>query len=318
MHCLTIFHALLNEWILGPGTGGINVQQPLIGEAHRTDVRNGAVTVLMVCSFLFLNFVTPWAFDHRGTQAVLFALLGVCIGQLNLIATWAALAPGNIALRLPWSLLLAVFMWYALVAGNRIMAGGFGHEEATLLGLILLFGMLVALIPLWIARHLFGWRLVSWIGARAEDSDSRSGTQFNLRHLLLGMFLLSLAMAPARLVLPEGSGFPTRLDKELCVLLPGVAFCNLVVTVPCIWGAFLPRRTILIVALGWILYGGVLTLVEYGFFTMLLGPAGGSDTILLIYLTNLAQCATVFGTLLVFRACGFRLLRTRLVRRHAE
>jgi hypothetical protein len=113
---------------------------------------------VIVCVFLVLDYVTPPLID-LGVEWLTAVLVGVCIGQLNLIATWAALAPGNFVVRLPWAFVLGVFMWYAFVLGNRAM----GYDrlgEAVLLGVILLGGLMVAQIPLWIARTAFRWRLL--------------------------------------------------------------------------------------------------------------------------------------------------------------
>ncbi len=281
------------------------------------EIRDGIITAMVVGAFLFLDLLTPSAFESH-SEWLLVIMLGICIGQLNLIATWAALAPGNVVVRLPWSLLLAVFMWYALVVGNRIESSYYGLGEAVQLGLILLFGVLVAIVPLWIAGRVFGWRLISWIGQESQEVDTAGSKQFHLWHLLLGMFLLSLVMAPARLVLPEGENFTLRLDDELYVLLAGVALYNLVVTVPCIWGAFLPPSTLPGLIIGWFFYNALLTAFEYGFFVMFLGGPGDNEVPFYMYLMNIVQCATVFGTLLIFRACGFRLLRMSPRKKHGS
>lgn len=266
------------------------------------------VTAIIVCAFLFVDLLSPWTFDSH-SEVLMVITLGICIGQLNLIATWAALAPGNVVVRLPWSLLMAVFMWYALVAGNRFTSRYYGLGEAVELGLILLFGVLVALVPLWIAGRVFRWRLASWVGQAREEIDRADSTQFHLWHLMLGMFLLSLVMAPARLVLPPGENFRLDLDDELYVLLAGVAFYNLVVTIPCIWGAFLPLKLLPGLILGWFVYNAILTGLEYGFFVLFLGSPGDDEIPFLMYLMNIVQCGTVFGTLLVFRSSGCRLKR---------
>jgi hypothetical protein len=200
-------------------------------------------------------------------------MLGICIGQLNLIATWAALAPGNILVRLPWSLLLTVWMWQALVVGNRISFSGFPRAEAILLGMVLLFGLFVAMAPLAIAARFFRWRLLGWRREVASDGRAAVKVQFNLRHLLLSMFLLSLAMAMVRWGLPEGRGWEIPTDRYLYVHLLGVAFCNVVVTIPCIWGAFASLRRLPLLAAGWFAYCALLTGAEIAFFVFFLGQS---------------------------------------------
>ena len=264
---------------------------------------------ILICVFFVVDFITPQVFESHNDWLTAVAI-GICIGQINLIATWAALAPGNFALRLPWSMLLGVFMWYGLVLGNRVADDHFSLETAVILGIILLGGVVVAQIPLWIARRVFRWRLVS---SAAQASEVAGGpVQFYLWHLLVGMFFVSVALAPARIVLPPGDLGRIPFEGELFLGLLVVMICNLVITIPCIWGAFLKSRSVIRLAFGWPFYCAVLTVVEIGVFSILFGSPGGSELfeIMGLYgLLNLLQCATVFGTLLIFRAVGFQLIR---------
>jgi hypothetical protein len=102
------------------------------------------------------------------------------------------------------------------------------------------------------------------------------------------------------------------LDRELRVLFPAVVICNLVVTMPCIWGAMRRASKLMPLGVGWLLYCGVLTAIEFGALCAMLGPPGPSvaRVALLFYIFNVSQCATVFGTLLLLRAMGFQLVRT--------
>jgi hypothetical protein len=265
------------------------------------------VLAVIVCGFLVVNLVTPFSFNG-GPEWPLAIALGICIGQINLTATWAALAPGNIVVRLPWALLLNVLMWYALVLGNRWESPYFSLAEAVQLGVILLGALIVAQIPLWVAGRVFRWRLASWAG---ESSDAGGeGFTFHIWHAMAGMLFLSVALAPARLVLPQGDFDDFYLEGELLILLPVVAVCNLVITVPCIWGAFLKAEILVPLAFGWLVYCAFLTLIEFGVLcAMLSPPPDAAEVLLLMYVVNVSQCATVFGTLLVCRLLGFRLVR---------
>jgi hypothetical protein len=274
-------------------------------------VRNLLVTGAVICALLGANVLTAPAFD-LGSGWPVAIMLGVCIGQLTLIATWAALGSGNVMVRLPWSLLLTASMWLALVVGLRIeWHSYFDRSSAFGLGLLILFGLFVAMTPLVIAAHFFGWRLLGWKQQDATDTRPVSEVQFHLKHLLLSMFLLSLAMAMVRWGLPEGRPWSSELDGESIVFLTTLAFCNLFVTTPCIWGAFASARRIPLLAVGWFAYCAVLTAVEIGVFTFFWKPLREVwlDIFFLFYLMNLMQCLTVFGVLLIFRAIGFRLVR---------
>jgi hypothetical protein len=196
--------------------------------------------------------------------------------------------------------------------GNRLRSFGFPRAEAILLGVVLLFGLFVAMAPLAIAARFFRWRLLGWEQNDASDDRAAAKVQFHLRHLLLSMFLLSMAMAMVRWILPEGRGWEIATDGELYVLLPVVAFCNVVVTIPCIWGAFASPRWLPLLAAGWFAYCALLTGAEIGFFVLFLGAPSSNellDIFFLFYLMNLMQCLTVFGILVIFRGLGFRLVR---------
>ena len=67
-----------------------------------------AVTAAVIAAFLLIDFAVP-QFDSPRNNWPLAVGLGICMGQLNLITTWAVFARGNIVVRLPWSLLLGVF-----------------------------------------------------------------------------------------------------------------------------------------------------------------------------------------------------------------
>jgi len=234
--------------------------RPATGTEYRLwtpTTRLALLTGPVIAAFLVVDCVASWEFCHpQDWWCLAGVLVGTCIGQVNLIAAWAVLAPGNIVVRIPWTLLLGMLMWYALTLGNR--AGGYNSpEDVVVLGTILLVGVTVTQVPLWIAKKVFRWRL------HREGIDvapsPREERQFNLKHLLIGTFLLALALAPLQEVLPPGSMAHFRPGGELFAVVGAVLLCNLLVTVPCIWGAFASRRALLPLVVGWVCYCGVLT-----------------------------------------------------------
>jgi hypothetical protein len=269
---------------------------------------------ILIGGFVGVDFAVPRFFPGHGPDMLGAVLLGCCIGQINLIAVWAALASGNFVVRLPWSALLITTMWYALVLGNRTWGRSrsfFSLDDAMLVGVFLLAGIVVAQIPLWIARQGFHWQLIS---RDAPPSPSGRGRlQFNLQHMFLGTTLLSIALAPIRTILPRDAQHADHLGREMLLLFAAAAICNFLVTMPCIWGAMRPvSKPIYLGIVGWLLYCGTLTAVEYGSLVALLGAPYGAQAGLglFFYLINVSQCATVFGTLLLLRALGFQLVRT--------
>jgi len=263
----------------------------------------------LILVFLGVDFALPFLLDSRW-EWIGTVLLGVCIAQLNLIAAWAALGPGNVVLRLPWSLLLVVLMWYALMLGNHAADRGTELRGAVLLGVNLFVGFAAAQIPLWIAAWAFRWRLIRKTAEPGPMPSDRF--QFRILHLLAATTFLAVALAPARVVLPQGSLKDFHWQGVLWVILAGAVLGNLLVTVPCIWGAFLRKSLLAPVAIGWLVYCAVLTAAEYQLLS-LLGPFPDRAP-MMMYGMNLAQCATVFGTLLILRAAGFRLRRQSKLR----
>jgi hypothetical protein len=53
------------------------------------------VSAVVIGAFLVVDFITPYAIE-MGSVALTFVLVGICIGEANLIAAWAVLAPGNL------------------------------------------------------------------------------------------------------------------------------------------------------------------------------------------------------------------------------
>ena len=205
-------------------------------------------------------------------------------------------------------------MWYSVILGYRLrhlLASRFRSDldmgDSIVLGTVLVVGILAAQVPLWIAGQVFHWKLVA-----GEQAESEEKQQFNLRHLLLGMFLLSVVLGAGRLLLPVEEEWRLYMDDELWVVLSAVILCNLLITVPCIWGSFAPSSMMVPLAVGWILYCSALTGAELGILSLILGfPDDASDVFVGFLMMNLTQCATVFGSLLLLRVAGLRFVRRR-------
>jgi hypothetical protein len=127
--------------------------------ARGNTVRTVVAAAIVVSAFLFLDFFIPVLSWGPRPDFLTFAASGSCIGQLNLVAAWAAIARGNLAVRLPWAFLLTTLIWYALILGNRLHNRYLALEDAMFLGVTLFGGCLAAQAPLWAASRLAGVRL---------------------------------------------------------------------------------------------------------------------------------------------------------------
>jgi hypothetical protein len=269
--------------------------------------RRTLLLLAVLAAFLAVDLLTPVCMGP-GPSLVAMAMIGVCIAQLNLIAVWAALAPGNVFFRLPWSLLLTVLMWYSLVIGNRLVGKNLSPNDAWTLGTILLGGVAVAQVPLWRASRVHRLRLAS-----AERIALLAGDrplQFRIAHLLLGTVFLSVALSLGQMVLPSGQvTHLDLLDPEPVIVLTSVAVCNLVVTVPCIWAANFDVSDLTGVAVGRLIHCAIVTGLEYVALAVLAGNPGPEAWFMLLFAFNVVQCVTVILTLRILRLAGLRLVR---------
>jgi hypothetical protein len=272
------------------------------------------IAAALVCAFFIVDVVFQQKM-HRihDSQWLAAILMGLCIGQVNLIAVWASLAPGNIVLRVAWSLLLTMAMWYGLILGSRPLLDSshtdMTRSEAIVLIVVLLGSVAILQVPLWIGKKVFRWRLTRQPGD--TETALLEDRQFQLQHLFIAMVLLAITLSPLHQVLPSGSRDYPTMRSEMWVLLAAMTLCNLVVTLPCIWWAFASKRRLIPLLLGWPFYCAVLTAIEFGCLCAILGRPGASywEVALSFYLINLSQCVAVLGTLWILRAIGFRMVR---------
>lgn len=272
-----------------------------------------AVCGILIAVFGVVDLITPRLLYHAcGFAWWAAVLLGLCVAQVNLIAVWAALAPGNIVIRLAWSLLLAAGTWYALVLGDTHADGRCyirGPSDAVLLGETLLAAVVILQVPLWIAKKGFRRRLSR--GVSDAEQFVLEDRQFQIKHMLWAMFFWAVALSPLRMVLPPGKFEPLRIDSMFFVMLGAFVVCNLLLTIPCIWWAFVSTARPARLVLAWLLYCAVLTIAVFAVPCALFGPPAEGLVMAasMFFIINVTQCAAVFGILRIFRAMGFRLVR---------
>jgi hypothetical protein len=177
-----------------------------------------------------------------------------------------------------------------------------------------LSGFIALQVPLWIARIRYRWRL-AW---QFEDvSESlQDNLQFTLRHLLVAVFLISLALSPFRLVFPaENPGSWSEHSDTPGIFLAMISF-NYVATIPCIWLAFLAIPKLIRLTLVWLVCCAILTAIVFGGLFALIGPPPRGELTLALefYALCLSQGVAVLVGLLVLRYVGFRLVRMHAVK----
>ncbi len=279
----------------------------------------------LMLAFLLVDLGIPRSFDLRKPY-VAVVLLGLCAGQLTMIAIWAALAPGSVLLRLPWALSLGTLMWYGLILGNHLraalsaslfgMRGRFyepsllQRPEALTLGVMVLTSVIVLQVPFWLMNLVFRWKLV-W----AEDPHGLERHQFNLRHLIAGTILFAILLAIGREIMPKSGTLTLVAEREMWQLyFVALSVATALVSLPAATLVVLGAQRRLLLTLGWVVYTILLSIAEYSLLSLLLGTPPASqqaESRLMILLLQFAHGGSVIVSLLVLSFAGLRLARLR-------
>ena len=280
------------------------------------ETKNRVLTLLLTAGILLgfavADYVLPQIM-HAGrhddfTDWFIAIGLGVCVAQVMLISAWAVFAPGNFVVRLPWSLLLGLMMWYILAISQREAAFYSYAQNLVQLGINILVGVTVLQIPLWIAKRALRYRMLSPGEAIVPTASERM--QFEVKHLLIATFLLAIALSPLRLILPAEPLTHFRYEWEMFALVGAGISVNLVATLPCFWGGFVSSSRVIVLVPCWLAYSLVVTGVEFAGLCMALSyPPDAIKTYFLVYVVNVTQGGVVFGVMYCYRALGYRLLR---------
>lgn len=259
------------------------------------------VLALLIATHLAVAAAFPQMIKvSRDTKQVEYALLGIIISQVNLIAMWAVFSPGPVARRWPWAMLLGIVMWAALVISNRF-AFSLPRQEALKLGAVILAGIVVAQIPLWVIRQFWHYRLYP---PRYVDRDEQ---QFSLAQLLTGIALCCIGLALVQAVLPNRSGtWGADPFWQMIAVFSMIAIVNLVVTLPCMWVAlgFTFGQCVLL-SVVFVGYSYVVTQAELAALEALEGSGPPPDGFTSLWLLNFAQGMSIGITLGILRAAGF-------------
>jgi hypothetical protein len=271
------------------------------------------VTAAILSAFVALDYATPWImhlYPGRDGEWLVAIAIGACIAQVTLIAAWAVFAPGNLVVRLPWSLLLGLMMWYVLsISHIRTVSWHYQEGAIAQLGINLLLGVSSLQLPLWIAKRAFRYRMLAPDEIAAPTATERF--QFEIKHLLIGTLFLALALAPLRIVIPNTFLLHIAFEREMFFLIGASIVANLLATLPCLWGGFVSTHKLVPLGVGWLLYALLVTGLEVGALCAVVRypPPELGRVFAIVYLVNVTQGAVVFGVMRCYRALGYRLLR---------
>lgn len=272
-----------------------------------------SVGLIFLC-FLGLDMALIQLFR---SQWFSFVVVNAAAAQLTLLCIWGTLVEGTFWVRLPWTVLLLVISWAAIVVGVRLDYGRvLLPEEVLAPGLVWFFGFVVSFVPLKIAAWGFGWRISQRMSPGKED-DGR----YAIRDMMIGTAFLAVVLAIGKAWVP--GELPTLeavlrqsllYQPEFVIAFSIFSFLSLVVKLPCIWIALATGREKLIGrSISWILISGVIGVVEFFLFCAVLGPPGTNwlKPALAIAVGHMLMAVLMIGVLCVLRSFGYRIRRKR-------
>jgi hypothetical protein len=271
------------------------------------------VTAGILLVFAVMDYATPQVLGSlrgRDSEWIAAICIGVCVAQVTLIAAWAVFAPGNIVVRLPWSLLLGLTMWYVLAYSEQTVNARYGNsgQAIAILGINMLLGVVSLQIPLWIAKRAFRYRMLS--PGEAAVPTAHEKFQFEIKHLLIGTAVFAIALSPIHAVVPDALLKDFQPQWQMFFVIGVAIAANLVATLPCLWGGFVGSSSLMPLGFGWLIYCLLVTGLELGIFSVLQrGPPHTAEALVVIYLLNVTQGAVVFGVMRAYHAIGYRLQR---------
>lgn len=139
----------------------------------------------------------------RAGLAVAFPLAGCLLAQGSLLAAWLAWGDGPFSRRLRWHWIIAGVLCSVWLLGLMLSSPPHKFREVGFtVALTVPVVSLGAQLPMWIARLLFGWRLVRAIApssAAIEGVVTPAEQPLSIRDLLVATLIVAASFAVARL-----------------------------------------------------------------------------------------------------------------------
>ncbi len=220
-------------------------------------------------------------------------IVGAIFAQMTVIAVWTALGPANVFVRAISGLFLALLVclsFYVYMA--RI---GFTETALAISGTALLH-WLILLIPLWVSRLVFGWRLC-WPGEESSRS-SRKELQFGIRQLFAWTVFVAVVLGVGRVFTLDG--VDVRADLVVfCAMFGGYGS---LFAIPIVLAAFVRRWMPF-----WLVIA-VICCVGISVAELISLRAAGFVPDHHTWWLNGSQFVVAYGSLLLVRLCGFKLV----------
>jgi hypothetical protein len=156
-------------------------------------------------------FMTPMLAMQNGPPRIvgltlLLGMVGCALAQGSLLAAWLAWGDLPFGLRLRRHWLVASILYLVWAAGLATCGIEQFPQLISFVGMSVPLISIAAQLPLWIVRHLFGWRLTT-----VEPPAADRPAPHSIRDLMLATGLVAVSLALARAA-------PSADDKEIGVL----------------------------------------------------------------------------------------------------
>jgi hypothetical protein len=251
-------------------------------------------TPLIAVGLLLLAFA-----PHRISEHLIIGyFFGTLFGHTTLAAAWTSFGPRPLLWRLPLSLvwLLALLVAFAC---NLTLHGGPAVEIVLIVAACVAGQFLFLQLPFW-GLALTSGRRLRYCEANSLRPDPRE-TQFGIRQLMIFTTIVAVVLGVGRFAVRYLSDSP-RLQGEWPIFV-FLATAAIVMTLPLILAALLPRFAIPAVALVLLLIG-LLTFWEVPLLERF-HVGGGPDTLLVVFI-NSFTAAWVLSIVLIVRISGYR------------
>jgi hypothetical protein len=274
----------------------------------------GLVVAAGVIDFLF--FPLARASGGRFSGVIFFGAIyvGFVFGQVMALAAWLVWNEGPFLRRLAihWGIAfgLAAAFFCGLIAAlvaDSISRIDFKNAGLAFVVCTLPAVSLAAQLPFWPLRTYFGWRV-----HRTLEGASLAGRPLTILDMFFGTAVVGATLGLARLItsLFPNEFFPPLMWIQLAVYGALWSIASLFIGIPTIF--CIMRSTNLargIAALGGYLLFGLVLLI--GIPSALRGIVAPLESSVTLTLGTFTLAATFSAPLLVLRACGYRLTRTR-------
>jgi hypothetical protein len=200
------------------------IETARIAPAASNDRSPSALLALLIAISLASDFLMMLAPARIAALPIVFfpllqATVGCTLAQGCLLAAWAAWGDQPFWQRTLLHWIVAAILYLVWVAGLALGQPNQFRQLSMMVGLSVPLVSIAAQLPLWIARQMFGWRLIHRERRPGEENDGTRRAPLSIRDLMTATVVVAVALAVARLA-PSPDGKPIGM---LWVIMFGAA-----------------------------------------------------------------------------------------------